>query len=271
MSAVDVLAPVDPLAGQNDKDYPEVLNEASVSCPDVDMLLASGGEEELAPLTMSKENTMIIFDWDDTLVPTTYLFSSHPGSLVESFEMPFTLKETLDACAVSALATLESAKQCGHVVIITNSETGWIDLATQRFFPLLTEVLSDVPKLSARSAFESADAAMPVHWKVRAFEQAIENFYGTTTRLRNIVAVGDADHDRAAFFLATERLPAVFAKSLKLTEQPDAEYIVKEQELIRESMPMLATHEGMLDLCIHCHMRSSPGLDGAEETLEPAA
>lgn len=255
MSAVEVLPPLDPLSQEHSQ-----LEEVSEAPPLV--------VPETFPLP-SKEDTLILFDWDDTLIPTTFLFSQQPGSLAESFEMPLKLQETLDEVAVSALATLEAAKQYGHVVIVTNSENGWVDLATQRFFPRLTEVLRDVPKFSARSAFESGECATPVHWKTLAFEHSITNFFGTMPRIRNVVSLGDSEHDRAALFLAAQKIPSCWAKSLKLTEQPDAEYILKEQELIRESLPQLAYHQGTLDLCIHCHARtgSPPGLGGgAAET-----
>jgi hypothetical protein len=199
----------------------------------------------------SKEDTYIIFDWDDTLFPTTYLFSSQPGSLSENFQMPTELQATLDAVAASVLETLELAKQFGQVEIITNSETGWIELSTRRFFPSLVEAIDGIPKISARSGFESQENPLPVQWKTHAFANCINNFYGSS-RNRNVISVGDSEHDRAALFLAAQNASCSWAKSLKLSERPDVEYILKEQELIRESMEQLAQHQGALDLCIHC-------------------
>lgn len=262
MSAVEVLTPLDPLA-QIDQEHTDAL-----PAPDAATEVSAMAMEPCHNM-ITKEDTMIIFDWDDTLVPTTFLFSNQPGSLTESFEMPQKLQESLDNCAVSALATLEMAKQFGHVCIVTNSQNGWIDLATERFFPRLTEVLRDIPKFSARSAFESPTLVQPVHWKALAFEHCVNSFYGSSPRIRNVVSLGDSEHDRAALFMAAQKVPGIWAKSLKLTEQPDAEYIVKELELIRESLQTLTNHPGALDLCIQCHARTPPGLEGNHPYAAP--
>jgi len=129
-------------------------------------------------------------------------------------------------------------------------------------------VLRDIPKFSARSAFESPALVLPCHWKALAFEHSVNSFCGSS-KIRNVVSFGDSKHDRAALFMAAQKVPGIWGKSLKLVERPDAEHVVKQLEFIRESFQTLTHHLGALDLCIQCHVRAPPRLEGNAQYVAP--
>jgi hypothetical protein len=100
--------------------------------------------------------TIIIFDWDDTLIPTSFLIPYQ--SLIYqplSKPLPPTIGKKMAEIDEYSAKLLEMSKQCGKTLIITNAAEGWVELSAQRFMPLTAKVLrKDVEIISARTRFE---------------------------------------------------------------------------------------------------------------------
>ncbi|CAJ1449625.1 unnamed protein product, partial [Effrenium voratum] len=89
------------------------------------------------------EETLFIFDWDDTVLPSSWV-QGQGLRLDESSEVLAWHREQLSQVAAAAAETLRLAKQLGTVVLITNAERGWIELSCQKFLPTLFPVLESV-------------------------------------------------------------------------------------------------------------------------------
>ena len=103
------------------------------------------------------------------------------------------------------MRTLQEAMKYGSVLIVTNAETGWIELNIDKFFPSWKEIVDQIPCQSARSTWEPTGCTMPVEWKVRSFTTEIEAFYhnkGPRVR-KNIIGLGDSTSDREAILHVT--------------------------------------------------------------------
>ena len=108
---------------------------------------------ELKPKT---HQTIIIFDWDDTLIPTTFLLP-YQNLIYQplSRPLPQTIARRMAEIDQFSSKLLEISKQNGQVLIITNAAEGWVELSAQRFMPLTAKVLrSDVEIISARTRYE---------------------------------------------------------------------------------------------------------------------
>jgi len=128
-----------------------------------------------------KEETLIIFDWDDTLLPSSWLSQSACLSLSDvskpNAEQMLVLNETSDV----VVQLLEAALNLGRVVIVTNAEAGWVQLTAAKFMPSVYNFLAEesVEVVSARTMYESDLNATPLSWKILAFKQTIKyNFPG---------------------------------------------------------------------------------------------
>jgi len=198
----------------------------------------------------SPDETIMIFDWDDTLLPSTWL-TQHGLRLDEDSLVTPEFRTVLDQVAALVKQTLLLASTLGTVIIITNAETGWVELSCKKFMPSLCETVQQLKCVSARSTFEPKGVASPFDWKVKAFEQEIELFYSDRmmTCRRNIISFGDSAHEREAVMQVTRQMDSV-AKSLKFVERPDVEQLKKEHELIIGYLRMIAGHDQVLDLCI---------------------
>ena len=80
----------------------------------------------------------------------------------------FQIKEQLYKLESAVVKMLNRAMEFGTVVIITNAETGWVELSAKRYMPRVLPVLANIPIVSARTTFERFFPDSPLDWKVRA-------------------------------------------------------------------------------------------------------
>jgi hypothetical protein len=192
--------------------------------------------------------TLIIFDWDDTLFPTSWL---HQHDLLQEGA---TISQEQDAqlqkLADSALATLRAAKRLGGVAIVTNAEQGWVELSCGTFLASLEAELTDVRIVSARSDHEKHGLFAPTTWKCLAFSEVADEFYNsldcTGAVTRNIVSLGDSEHEMEALKWITSGTDC-FAKSLKFVHKPSVEQLLEQHELVAGCLEDVVEHGGNLD------------------------
>lgn len=200
----------------------------------------------------SFEDTMLIFDWDNTILPTTWL--EERGLRLDGRGPSPTEEQRaqLRAMAEHARNTLRIAKTHGKVVLVTNAERGWVELSCEKFLPELYPSLQGVKILSARSTYERLGVAQPSEWKYLAFESEIDGFYERRSgdRQKNIISIGDSPHERWALIRVAERLPNSCAKALKFMEKPELGQLVREHQLIGGCLGDIVRYSGSLDLCI---------------------
>lgn len=153
----------------------------------------------------------------------------------------------------AVIALLERALRCGTVIIITNAETGWVELSARKFIPRVIPMLMRVRVLSARSTFEALYADSPSDWKVQAFFQEICAAYAgrrPDTR-KNILSFGDSIHERAAIHKVTSNMgPLTRTKSIKFVERPTVEQLKRQVDLVSSCFEDLCGHNGHLDLML---------------------
>ena len=94
-------------------------------------------------------NTILIFDWDDTLFPTSWLkskgidFSNLTNIIPEDIKLE--LKNLDDIC----ISLLNKVFKLGQVFIVTNSKNGWVKISSQLFLPQVYQFLYKIDIISA--------------------------------------------------------------------------------------------------------------------------
>eukprot|EP00929_Paragymnodinium_shiwhaense_P057675 TRINITY_DN2887_c0_g1_i3.p1 TRINITY_DN2887_c0_g1~~TRINITY_DN2887_c0_g1_i3.p1 ORF type:complete len:271 (+),score=68.58 TRINITY_DN2887_c0_g1_i3:304-1116(+) len=199
------------------------------------------------------DETVIIFDWDDTVLPSSWVQEQGLRLDGESQLTPTQQEELLDLARL-ATETLTTAKTLGTVVLVTNAERGWIELSSRKFLPSLLPTLEDVKLLSARTEYERPEVVSPFEWKLRAFQHEILRLFhergGGQQKRKNILSFGDSAHEREALIHATANLPNCRTKSLKFVERPRIETLRKQHSLVARCVKKIVHHDGNLDLCL---------------------
>jgi len=236
------------------------LMPSTASCrtpesPELPLDLGSGAGGATSSMPFNMQETLYVFDWDDTILPSSWL--QRRGLRLDGCCVPSAADlAQLGEVAEAAAETLRIAKRLGTVVLLTNAERGWIELSCQKFVPALLPIIENIKVVSARTTYESRHCQSPLTWKVRAFEAEIGRACGVRTladpeKRKNIHSLGDSVHEREALMRATASLPNCYTKSVKFVERPDLSDLLRQHRCIAARFEKITQHEGDLDLCIN--------------------
>lgn len=210
----------------------------------------------------SYENTVIIFDWDDTLLSSSWLASQ--GFRLDS-PVPQKTVDQLKVLETAVVNLLSKAFLFGEVWLVTNGEAGWVELSSQKFLPRVFELLPRVNIVSARSAYEHRFPNSPEAWKIEAFrntfKESFENKMDVEVKtdtvpgcMRNLISFGDSMQERNALKKVTADMESVYCKSIKFVERPTLEQLVREHNIISGILDYVCTHTDDLDLMLVVEM-----------------
>lgn len=203
---------------------------------------------------LDPSDTAIVFDWDDTLLASSWL-TSEGLRLDEPAHIPEDARSALRELEASVIKLLTHAQQLGTVIIVTNAETGWVELSAERFMPGVVPFLSGVRVLSARSTYEAQFPDAPQEWKVCAFEAAIAdafccNSISCVRPGKNILSFGDSIHERDAVHRVVGTMTNTHCKSVKFVERPTMEQLRRQIGLVSDCLDYIANFGGNLDLML---------------------
>jgi len=158
--------------------------------------------------------TVIIFDWDDTLLYTSYVRHLH----LQGRRIPKDVKSYLKRIEETSYQLLETALRLGHTFIITNAIAGWVEESAAHFMPSLIPILQKAQIISARSTQEASCDGDVAQWKMKAFLEMGQEF--DTDILTNLVSIGDSDFEMDAANVLGKQFSNIFIKTIKLKERP---------------------------------------------------
>jgi len=155
-------------------------------------------------------NTVLIFDWDDTLLCSTAVRSQQWGF------------EQLKELELAIKAILRTAMTLGETLIVTNGNATWVEDSARRFLPGLIPLLSQLRVVSARALYEDRYPGDPFMWKHAAFEHLLtkERHFSSEPGL-NLVALGDQFPEiDAAWHIGQVIGGSSLVKTVKFREAP---------------------------------------------------
>lgn len=217
------------------------------------------------------DDTVIIFDWDDTLFPTWFVSEvvvpclptdvATDSTLPE--DSPFT--EALLEHANTVKLLLTTARSIGRVGIVTLAQRPWVLRSAKRFWPgfEFEEILKEleIPIIYAREclrkpmisqAKEEEGVNIFILAKQAAMLKALKKLYGKRP-WTNVISIGDSIVERDAITellwgrdQETDRTPR--CKTVKLMEEPSVEQLRAELMLLGMWLRSMASHAEDFDV-----------------------
>lgn len=191
---------------------------------------------EWSPTTFTHDETVFVFDWDDTLLCTSWLHYMGSDKIVT--------QEVLDSCAelsTTVKKVLAHARLLGRVVIITNSQKGWVEDSCSIFMPELMANIESIPIIYAQERHNRYPS--PILWKQLTFIDEMNGlFYGA----KNIISIGDGEAEQEAMrsltriFKGLER--NVVTKSVKLIEKSTPPRLIQQLNAVYGVLVSLTYH-----------------------------
>lgn len=121
-------------------------------------------------------NKVVIVDYDDTILPSTFV---DRWQIDNSKDLPEQFQNILGELSRVAELFLSEASKYGQVIIITNSDEGWVEYSAERYCPSLLPVISKYPVISARTRYEKFYPCQPLCWKAAAFAHEVNEIYSS--------------------------------------------------------------------------------------------
>lgn len=230
----------------------------------------SSNVEVSAPQIRS-DTAVILFDWDDTLLPTTFCEGLPPipnSAAVRSSHLPFFV--ALRRHAQNVEKVLRAARSVACVSIVTLSKRPWVMQSAERWlmgldFPALVRELDitiyyanehtgrpDVPPACLAQDYTA--------WKRNAMAKCLTDWYATgvlgKARL-NVTSIGDGLFEQQALkdllnaWGQTGLLAQIpLCKTLKLMDHPTLSQLSDELQRFTPGLESMAQQDKPFDLCI---------------------
>lgn len=189
----------------------------------------------LKPQPAKKHQGIIIFDWDDTLLCTTFLLKL---GVVDIASDVMVSVRPIDQAASQLLL---KAASYGDVYIVTNSEDGWVQYSAKFFMPKTLEVINEkkIPVISARTKYQSQFPTDNHRWKTETFLE-MRKMYDTNITT-NLICLGDSNIEIEAGHILAKHFNQVMVKTVKFKENPQPEELLKQVELVLDKFDTIFT------------------------------
>lgn len=175
-----------------------------------------------------KHQTVIIFDWDDTLLCTTWLKQCSQSLRRAEYEEP------LCNIADRTRSLLETAVEAGFTYIITNAMPGWVEHSAAKWIPELLPTLRKVPVISARAKFEPTFPGDVKQWKVQAFLEIQRQM--NAEPITNLVALGDTNFEMEAARIMGGEFEEGLVKTVKFRPKAAPHELLKQLEYVANNL-----------------------------------
>ena len=132
------------------------------------------GSPPVSPVKLPCEaNSLIVLDWDDTLLPTTQLTDNYGDYITGGATLPPRIVAELATLQDVVVRFLDQVVLCGSTTVITNAMNGWVTLSGRLFVPRVLEALErhGIEVMYAREKHGNTGDAE--EWKMTAFASLV--------------------------------------------------------------------------------------------------
>ncbi|EDO05794.1 uncharacterized protein BBOV_IV001970 [Babesia bovis T2Bo] len=235
-------------------DVSDARNNEDTESTDCASAEVSSGDEAV-PAQSQSTSDLVIFDYDDTILPTFALACSQRSGLGHLLD-PEMISKELDRLTESVLANLNKVLSISRLVIVTNASYEWLMQSCERYIPRVAEffAVNNIRIISARDRLENSLLSQR-HWKYFIFIDLIEEYFND--ELKNglpftVTSIGDGSEEREACM----KLAAIFKnqswifKNLKFLSQPTVGCLIQQHILLAKSFDSFFSLKTSADLCI---------------------
>lgn len=187
--------------------------------------------------------TLIIFDYDDTILPTTWV-TAHQGPYdLES------IRGQLEGVSRSICKMFNKASRYGDLMLVTNAEFAWVEESCRLFLG------------------DEVRRALPLRVVSRPLNVALENFKNDafmnavgTDRYDQIVSVGDGPWEWRACENLRRVQPSKTIKVVKFLETPSLEDLQDQLDQLTARLRDILEYPSRADLCFQVNPKANPRL-----------
>lgn len=196
---------------------------------------------------ISFSDSIFIFDWDDTLMCTTFLT---PNGTYDELDLKLTETqiENMKILDESAFKLLFSTIILGDTYVVTNATMSWVQYSAEKFYPKVNTLLKKIKILSARELYEKAFPMNNKRWKICTFLDIKKSYHGIKDI--NIICVGDSNLEMHAANALAAEFEKSYLKTIKFRESPKLEELIKQINLIVNNLKKIYEEKKNLTITV---------------------
>jgi len=207
---------------------PRGQTDASTSRMKLLQKLSYEGVWRPTPQRAPSHQTLIIFDWDDTLLASSFLCA------MGKKDISLQRLEQIRASEAASVKLLQLAISLGQTIIITNAVDDWVLASAKCWAPRLLPLLRKVKVISARSRYEAQYPHDPMSWKAAMFLEVRRQF--NPDIITNLISIGDADYEMEAAQAMAREFKSACVKLIKFRPRPSASELTRQSEVACEGL-----------------------------------
>ena len=192
-------------------------------------------------------NSLFIFDWDDTLFPTTSLIKEELAN-IDVNNMPDEIGLLISTLEEAVINIINLALNKGNVYIITNSSLNWFNYSSNNYFPNLKNIIDKIKVISARDEYGYMNPTDNKIWKKKAFLDLTKDI--NTNLITNIICYGDSMIELEAAKILASQFNDSCLKTIKFKENPEIEDLIRQLSLIEDKFNFIFSNPKSLSIKI---------------------
>ncbi|ORM41280.1 uncharacterized protein BXIN_0827 [Babesia sp. Xinjiang] len=233
----------------------EAHPEQDFGCTEYSEPVVADQDDSVNAFQQDTSSDLVIFDYDDTILPTYVLACSQKNSSGQLLD-PEKISDGLERLTEAVLANLNKVIRMARLVVVTNASYDWLTQSCERYLPRIAEFFAEhsIRIISARDRLENSLLAQR-HWKYFIFIDLIEEYFMDQLKGAmpfTVTSIGDGAEEREACM----KLAAIFKnqkwafKNLKFLTQPTLGCLVQQHVLLAKSFDNFFNMKSSADLCI---------------------
>jgi hypothetical protein len=188
--------------------------------------------------------SLVVWDWDDTLLCSTFIQINNLYNIKINEE----LQKQFYYLSLSIIRVLKKSYEKSNVIIVTNSDKGWVEFSCKKFMPILWyNFLYKVSIISAKSRYADVNhngcmlcmsKIDPQRWKEAIFLDLLPKY-------SNVIGFGDANTDRLAL---RKMFLEKHVKTVLFSSKPTLNQILIQLNFLYSVFDHIVDHKDKLDL-----------------------
>ena len=173
----------------------------------------------------SRNETVFLLDWDDTLMCTTFVLNR---SLVLTEEE----EKIINSLGEVVTIFLEECKKYGKIIIMTNSNEDWMRKTAADFLKIRPEIFIDIKIISTRDKYLEKGIEKN-KWKEIALE---ELFLKYGDKIQNLICASDSERDIDAFKKLANAKNEINISSIKFKKRPSPLTLIRQIKFLIKNL-----------------------------------
>jgi hypothetical protein len=196
-----------------------------------------GLEQQGHAVGVQPQETIIIWDWDDTLMCSSAI-NANQLLPQQAAQLEAVLEQVLSA-----------SMRLGETCIVTNADELWVLESTRRFCPRVLPMLSQFSTVSARRKYEHAYPGDVFAWKRETFREVLAKRkgaaqVGNAASSLNLVVLGDSPAEMEAAQTSTFGVTyPLTIKQVKFKEIPTVDELVEQLHMVLQDLSSIVTDD----------------------------